>query len=178
MELWPTPSPYLFEQCVCRCQLWVKLRLCCAIGLCHAGMFATFFGMLGNATMDKNGFPLTVSCCLQTVHMAFCRQALFLVVGGSGTSGAECGRLVLRISKDFCGFARPNMPGGQPTDIGSAWRCGANSVLDRGSLESAPALGFPSCGGFGHANNDDPRCPFYGRARGQLDWALNHQTAG
>ena len=36
--------------------------------------------------------------------------------------------------------APSNMPGGQPTDIGSAWQCGANSALDRGSRESAPAV--------------------------------------
>ena len=89
-----------------------EATLCCAIGLCYAGMFATFVCILRNVTMDKNNFPLTFSCRLQTIHMAFCLQQLSLVVGGIGTSGAECGRLVLNMSNDFCGFARPNMPGG------------------------------------------------------------------
>ena len=67
--------------------------------------------MAGNVIMDKNSYPLTVSCRLQTVHMAFCRKTFFLGVGGSCTSLAECGRLVLNISNYCCEFARPNMPG-------------------------------------------------------------------
>jgi hypothetical protein len=31
-----------------------------------------------------------------------------------------------------------------------------------------------NCGRLGHASNLDPRCPFHGRERGQIEWAPHH----
>ena len=31
-----------------------------------------------------------------------------------------------------------------------------------------------NCGRAGHASNSDPQCPFFGRARGELQWASQH----
>jgi hypothetical protein len=44
------------------------------------------------------------------------------------------------------------------------------------SLTPAPITAHrcTSCDKPGHANNEDPRCVFYRRNRGQIDWAPNH----
>jgi len=51
-------------------------------------------------------------------------------------------------------------------------------VLDPRVLEHVPMLRCTSCDKPGHANNEDRQCEFYGRARGQIEWALNHPDSG
>ena len=52
------------------------------------------------------------------------------------------------------------------------------TVLDPSVLEDVPERRCTSCDRPGHANNEDRQCEFYGRARGQMAWALNHPDGG
>jgi hypothetical protein len=50
--------------------------------------------------------------------------------------------------------------------------------LNPSVLEHVPEIRCTSCDRPGHANNEDRQCEFYGRARGQMAWALNHPDSG
>lgn len=58
----------------------------------------------------------------------------------------------------------------EPAGIGAP----VNADVAFNQNERALEIRCANCGRLGHASNVDPRCPFHGRERGQIEWAPHH----